>query len=72
MGEVKIKMCHQFEDFQRTIPSHLEPKLDHLLEKKLFEPLKMLIFIHCIQIYLVELLSQLLLKEQKRTISLET
>ena len=47
---------------QRTIPSHLEPKFGHLLEKnpwtlknkeRSFFALKMLIFIHCIQTYFV-------------------
>ena len=33
MGEVKIKMCPHPGGVQRTIPSHLEPKLGHLLEK---------------------------------------
>ena len=62
MGEVKIKMCPHPEGVQRTIPCHLEPKLGHLLEKKPLNPgnkerafftLKMRIFIHCIQTYLV-------------------
>ena len=62
MGEVKIKMCHHPGGVQRTIPRHLEPKLGHLLEKNpwtlknkewAFFALKMLIFMNCIQTYLV-------------------
>ena len=40
MGEVKIKMCHHPGGVQRTIPSHLEPKLGHLLEKNPLNPRK--------------------------------